>query len=121
MADPKAGSPYTPIVAAGDWLAVSGQIGQVDGIIVDGGLVAQTKQALENLKTVLHAQGANLDDVVKTNVFLTSMDDFAAMNEIYVEHFNAPRPARSTVAVTALPFGAVVEIEAWGYLGKHRA
>ncbi len=105
--------PYSPIVRAGGWLVTSGQIGLRDGAIVDGGVRAQTVQSLANLRTVLEGEGASLADVVKTTVFLTDMADFAAMNEEYATAFGDHRPARSTVAVAALPLGAVVEVEAW--------
>jgi 2-iminobutanoate/2-iminopropanoate deaminase len=83
-----------------------------------GGLAGQTRQVFANLLGVLQANGAALTDIVKTNVFLINMDDFAAMNTIYVEEFGDHRPARSTVAVAGLPLGAVIEIEAWAYLGQ---
>lgn len=105
--------PYSPIVRAGGWLVTSGQIGLRDGAIVNGGVKAQTVQALANLRTVLEGEGASLTDVVKTTVFLTDMADFAAMNEEYAAAFGDHRPARSTVGVAALPLGAVVEVEAW--------
>jgi 2-iminobutanoate/2-iminopropanoate deaminase len=110
--------PYSPAVRAGDFLVVSGQTGSLHGELVPGGLAAQTRQVFANLTGVLQAHGASLTDVVKTNVFLTSMDDFAAMNAIYVEELGNHRPARSTVAVAGLPLGAVIEIEAWAYLGR---
>lgn len=105
--------PYTPIVRAGEWLICSGQVGLADGALVEGGLGPQLHQALTNLAALLEGEGASLEDVVKTTVFLTDMGDYAAMNEIYVERFGDHRPARSAVAVAALPIGAVVEIEAW--------
>jgi 2-iminobutanoate/2-iminopropanoate deaminase len=110
--------PYSPAVRAGDFLVVSGQTGSRDGALVDGGLDAECRQVFVNLRGVLDANGASLDDVVKTTVFLVDMGDFAAMNAIYVEEFGDHRPARSTVAVAALPVGARVEIEAWAFLGS---
>ncbi|NNE72870.1 MAG: deaminase [Acidimicrobiales bacterium] len=104
--------PYTPIVREGGLLFSSGQIGIADGGLVDGGLDAQLHQALRNLEAVLETEGAGVADVIKTTVFLTDMDDYAAMNTIYLEHFGDHRPARSAVAVAALPLGALVEIEA---------
>ncbi len=109
--------PYTPVVHAGDLLFVSGQIGIVDGSIVDGGLQAQATQALSNLRAQVEANGATLEQVVKTTVFLTDMGDFGAMNEIYCEAFGESRPARSCVAVAALPLGAVFEVEAVVHVG----
>ena len=105
--------PYSPIVRSGDWLVCSGQVGLEDGVLVDGGVGAQTRQALANLRTLLEGEGASLDDVVKTTVFLTDIGDFATMNDAYVEAFGGHRPARSTVGVAALPLGAAVEVELW--------
>lgn len=108
--------PYTPIVRAGDWLISSGQIGIADGALAEG-LEGQLRQALANLAGLLEGEGATLSDVTKTTVFLTSMDDYAEMNAIYTELFGDHRPARSAVAVAALPLGALIEIEASAYLG----
>jgi 2-iminobutanoate/2-iminopropanoate deaminase len=96
----------------------SGQLGIVDGKLVDGGVSAETTQAARNLADLLASQGASLADIVKTTVFLTNMDDFAAMNDAYVAAFGDHRPARSTIGVAALPLpGAAVEIEAWARVG----
>lgn len=111
----KAVGPYTPVVRAGDWIIVSGQLGIRDGELVAGGVAAQTKQAVENLKTQLASVGAKLSDVSKTLCFLTDMDTFATFNDAYVAGFGDSRPARSTIGVAALPFGGEVEIEAWAY------
>ena len=105
--------PYTPIVRSDDWLICSGQVGIVDGALAEGGLAGQMRQAMANLRGLLDSEGASLDDVLKTTVFLVDMDDYATMNEIYIDEFGDHRPARSAVAVAALPIGAVVEIEAW--------
>ncbi len=110
--------PYTPVVRAGEWLICSGQIGIVDGVVVDGGLEAQARQALDNLASLLHGEGASLSDVVKTTVFLTDMADYTPMNAIYLAAFGDHRPARSAVAVAGLPLGALVEIEAWARVGE---
>ncbi|MDA2957081.1 MAG: RidA family protein [Actinomycetota bacterium] len=107
--------PYTPVVRAGDWIIVSGQLGIADGALVSGGVAAQTAQAVVNLKAQLKSVGASLSDVSKTLCFLTDMDTFATFNEAYVAGFGNSRPARSTIGVAALPFGGVVEIEAWAY------
>jgi 2-iminobutanoate/2-iminopropanoate deaminase len=107
--------PYTPAVRAGDWIIVSGQLGLKDGVLVDGGVLAQTAQAVENLKAQLASLGATIDDVAKTLCFLTDMDTFATFNEAYVAGFGESRPARSTIGVAALPAGAAVEIEAWAF------
>jgi 2-iminobutanoate/2-iminopropanoate deaminase len=108
--------PYTPIVRAGEWLVVSGQVGLAEGGLADG-LPAQTTQAIANLRGLLEGEGASLDDVVKTTVFLVDMADYAAMNEAYTAAFGDHRPARSAVAVAALPIGALVEVEAWARVG----
>jgi 2-iminobutanoate/2-iminopropanoate deaminase len=107
--------PYTPLVRAGDWLVVSGQIALVNGSLVDGGTAAQVRQAVANLAELLTAEGATLTDVVKTTVFLRHISDYPAMNDAYMQAFGAHRPARSAVAVAALPLDALVEIEAWAY------
>jgi len=107
--------PYTPVVRAGDWVIVSGQLGLADGAIVSGGVAAQTKQAIVNLKAHLAGAGLTVADVKKTMCFLTDMDTFATFNEAYVAGFGDSRPARSTVGVAALPMGGAVEIEAWAF------
>ena len=107
--------PYTPAVRAGDWVIVSGQLGVKDGVLVPGGVAAQTAQAVQNLAEQLASMGASLADVAKTLCFLTDMDTFAAFNEAYVAGFGQSRPARSTVGVAALPLNGAVEIEAWAY------
>jgi len=105
--------PYSPVVRAGEWLIVSGQLGLDGGELVSGGVAGQLRQALENLSSLLAGEGATLDDVVKTTVFLRHMDDYDAMNEVYVRAFGDHRPARSAVAVAGQPRGALVEVEAW--------
>ena len=104
--------PYTPIVRAGDLLITSGQLGVGGNGLVEGGFAAQLREALANLAHVVEGAGATLEQVVKTTVFLTDIADFAAMNTIYSEFFGDHRPARSAVAVAALPLGALVEVEA---------
>jgi len=105
--------PYSPAVEAGDLVYFSGQIpiDSVTGKIIEGDIKAQTEQCLKNLSNVLDASGATSDDVVKTTVYLTDMADYAAVNEVYGEYFKAPYPARTAIAVCALPLGAKVEIE----------
>jgi 2-iminobutanoate/2-iminopropanoate deaminase len=110
--------PYTPIVAAGPWFVCSGQVGQLDGRLVDGGVGPQAAQCVANLETLLQSQGLELSNVVKTTVFLTDIADYAEVNAAYVEAFKGHRPARSAVAVAGLPMGALVEIEAWAYAGE---
>lgn len=103
--------PYTPAIRAGDTLYVSGQLGLVDGTLVDG-IDAQVRQAVANLSALLEAEGGTLHNVVKTTVLLDSIDDYAAMNTAYTESFGDHRPARAAFAVEALPLGGLVEIEA---------
>ena len=111
---PQAVGPYSQAVRQGAFLFLSGQVGldPATKALVPGGLEAETTRALENIRAVLDAAGASLDQVVKTTVFLADMKDFQAMNAIYARVFGAARPARSTVQVAALPLGARVEIEA---------
>jgi 2-iminobutanoate/2-iminopropanoate deaminase len=112
--------PYTPVRIAGDLAFVSGQVG-IDPTSkqAEAGVEAQTRQVLKNLRKQLEDNGLNLGQVVKTTVFLTDMADFAAMNEVYLEYFPEPRPARSCVAVAELPRLSdnplLVEIEAVAY------
>jgi 2-iminobutanoate/2-iminopropanoate deaminase len=116
-AAPKPVGPYTPVVRAGDWLICSGQVGLRSGALVEGGVTAQVTQAIANLKTLLTGEGSSLDAVVKTTVFLADIGDFSVMNDAYLAAFGDHRPARSAFAVAALPLGALVEIEAWAYVG----
>ena len=109
--------PYTPVVRAGDWLVVSGQVGLKDGSLVSGGMRAQLEQALDNLRALLESRGAGLDHVVKATVFLRHMSDYPAMNEVYLAAFGDHRPARSAIGVAELPLNALVEIEAWAWVG----
>jgi 2-iminobutanoate/2-iminopropanoate deaminase len=106
---------YRPVVRAGDWLICSGQIGMVDGVLVGGGVADQLTQALVSLASLLESEGSSLDAVAKTTVFLVDMGEYAAMNEAYAAAFGDHLPARSAVAVTALPMGAAIEVEAWAY------
>lgn len=116
----KAVGPYSMAIEAGDYVYLSGQtpMDPATGKLVQADIGAETKQCLENLKNVLDAAGLTFANVVKANVFLTNMGDFAAMNAVYATYFPAPFPARSTVAVAALPLGARVEIELVAYRGK---
>ncbi|MGH9227218.1 MAG: RidA family protein [Acidimicrobiales bacterium] len=118
MSEPaKPVGPYTPIVRAGEWLVVSGQVGVTDGHIAMGGTAAELRQAIANLEAQLASEGAGLGDVVKTTVFLRHMSDYAAMNEVYIDCFGDHRPARSAIGVAELPLGALVEVEAWAHVG----
>ena len=109
---PAAIGPYSQGIAAGQTVYVSGQlpIDPATGAIPEG-IAAQTAQSLKNIQAILAEQGMTLADVVKTTVFLADMADFAAMNEVYSTFFKEPFPARSAVAVKALPKGALVEVE----------
>ncbi len=111
---PKAIGPYSQAIRAGHIIYTSGQLGMdpQSGVIVDGGVEAETRQALHNLESVLSCAGADLASVLKTTVFLRDINDFSRMNGIYQEFFTEQPPARSAVQVGALPKGAAVEIEA---------
>jgi 2-iminobutanoate/2-iminopropanoate deaminase len=111
---PKAVGPYAQGVKLDNLIFTAGQIplNPANGEIVGSNAEEQTRQVLTNLQAVLAAGGASLTSVLKTTVFLTDLQDFAAMNKVYAEFFSAPYPARSTIQVTALPKGAKVEIEA---------
>ena len=117
---PASAGPYSPAVRAGDWLALAGQVGiePATGQLAEGGVAGQTRQAWANVAAVLSDCGASLSDVAKTTVFLLDMGDFPVMNEVYADVLGGHRPARSTVAVAALPLGARVEIEVWAYLPR---
>jgi 2-iminobutanoate/2-iminopropanoate deaminase len=113
---PAAIGPYSQAVRVGEMLYASGQVAldPATGQLVTGGIAEQTTRALENIKAVLTAAGLDMSHVIKTTVFLKNMSDFAAMNEIYAKYLapdGAVPPARSTVAVAALPKDALVEIE----------
>ena len=110
---PAAIGPYSQAIKTGNMLYTAGQIAldPASGNLVSGGIQAQTEQVLENLRGVLSAAGSSFEAVVKTTVFLKSMSDFAAMNEVYGRYFSGSAPARSTIAVADLPRGALVEIE----------
>ena len=110
---PKALGPYSQAIVAGGLVFASGQvpIDPATGNFVEGGIKEQTKQSLTNVSNVLAEAGIDLSHVVKTTVFLSDMDNFAAMNEVYATFFSEPYPARSAVAVKTLPKGALVEIE----------
>jgi 2-iminobutanoate/2-iminopropanoate deaminase len=110
---PAAVGPYSQAVVAGDWLFAAGQIplDPATGEIVPDGVREQTERIIANIKAVLAANGMTLAAVVKATVFMTDLGQFAAMNEVYAQHFSEPFPARSTVQVAALPKGAQVEIE----------
>lgn len=110
---PAAIGPYSQAVRIGDTLWTSGQIpiDPATGALVQGGIREQGTRVFENLKAVLEQAGTDLSRVVKVNVFITDLNDFAALNELYATYFDKPYPARSCVQVSGLPKGALVEIE----------
>jgi 2-iminobutanoate/2-iminopropanoate deaminase len=110
---PKVIGPYSPAIRSGEWIFTSGQLGldPQTGELAAGGTAAQTRRSLENCALLLEAGGAGMADVVKTTVFLKSLDDFGQMNSVYAEFFPSVPPARTTVQAAALPKGAAVEIE----------
>lgn len=105
--------PYSHAVESGGFVYLSGQtpIDPATGKIVEGDILAQTRQTFANLFNVLEAAGLTPDDVVKVNVYMTDMGNFKAMNEVYATRFSAPFPARTTIGVKELPLGALIEIE----------
>jgi 2-iminobutanoate/2-iminopropanoate deaminase len=111
---PKPVAPYSQGVAFGNTLYCSGQIGldPETGRLVSDSVAEQTRQVLQNLSAILTEAGCSRKDVIKVTVLLTNMNDFAAVNEVYADFFTAPYPARTAFAVSGLPLGALVEIEA---------
>jgi 2-iminobutanoate/2-iminopropanoate deaminase len=111
---PFGGAPYNQAIRAAGLVFCAGQVGlePASGTLVDGGVEAQARRAMENLSAVLEAAGSSVDRIVKTTIFVTDLGDFAAVNAVYGSFFAADPPARSTVQVAGLPGGAVVEIEA---------
>jgi 2-iminobutanoate/2-iminopropanoate deaminase len=111
---PPVAGPYSPAVRAGDWIVLAGQVGfGADGRLVTGGVEAETSQVLANIGAILADCGTGWDHVAKVGIFLTNLGNFGAVNALYEGAIGAHRPARSTVAVAALPAGAAVEIECW--------
>ena len=112
IADPVA--PFSAGIRRDGFIFLSGQVGQdpATGALIDGDAAAQTEQIFKNLASVLEAAGKTLDDVVRVGVYLTDMNDFAAMNSVYGKSFAQPYPARTAIGVAALPLGAAVEIDA---------
>jgi 2-iminobutanoate/2-iminopropanoate deaminase len=110
---PLQGAPYSQAIVAGELVFVSGQVplDPSTGKLVEGDVTAQTRQVFANLGAILQAAGSSLSRVVKTTVFLTDLDDFAAMNDTYATFVGDPPPARATIEVSKLPAGAAVEIE----------
>jgi len=110
---PAAIGPYSQAIEDAGWLFLSGQVplDPQTGKLVDGDIEDQTRQALRNVRAVLEAAGASLEDVRKTTLFVTDLGDFARINQVYGSVFGSVTPARSTVQVAALPLGASIEIE----------
>jgi 2-iminobutanoate/2-iminopropanoate deaminase len=110
---PPAVGPYSAAVRAGDWVVCSGQIGldPQSGDLVAGGVEAETRQVLAHIAAIVGDAGASVRDVARSTVYLTDLANFAAMNAIYEDFFGDHRPARTTIAVSGLPKGALVEIE----------
>ncbi|WP_425379761.1 RidA family protein [Spiroplasma endosymbiont of Stenodema calcarata] len=115
---PQAIGPYSQAIKAGNFLYISGQLPLDPSTMAFGGttISEQTKWSLENLKAIIQSAGYSLANVVKVNIFLKDINDFAAMNEVYKTYFTKDFPARSAVAVAGLPKDALVEIEAIAYL-----
>ncbi len=111
---PAAIGPYSQAVRIGDFIYTAGQIALVPetGKLIEGGIEEQTGQVMQNLARILEAAGSSLANIVKTTIFVTNLDDFATINQVYGSFFTDKPPARSTVQVVALPLGAKVEIEA---------
>jgi 2-iminobutanoate/2-iminopropanoate deaminase len=119
---PSAKGPYSQGVAMDGWLWTSGQVAldPATGNMVGADAAAQADQALANIKAILHAAGTGLDFVVRATVYLTDMDDFAAVNAVYARYFPADYPARACVQVSRLPLGALVEIDAVARIAPER-
>lgn len=115
---PFQGAPYNQAIRVGEFVFVAGQLGIAldTGGLVAGGVAEQTEQIMANLGAILEAAGSGLDKLVKTTVFLMDLADFPAMNEVYARHVGDRPPARSTVQISGLPSGALVEIEAVAHL-----
>jgi 2-iminobutanoate/2-iminopropanoate deaminase len=105
--------PFSPAIRAGDTLYLSGQVAQdpATGKLIAGDVAAQTERIFRNIEATLQAAKLSLENVIKVNVYLTDMTNYAAMNEVFGRQFSAPYPARTTVAVVALPLGGLVELE----------
>ncbi len=116
---PAAIGPYSQAVRAGDTVFLSGQVAldPISGLLIEGDVQAQARRAFENLRAVCEAAGGSMDDIVRVGLYLTDLDQFAAVNAVMAEYFQAPYPARSTIEVSALPRGAQFEVDAVMVLG----
>lgn len=115
---PQAIGPYSQAIIAGEFIFCSGQIpiNPETGLIIDGGIKEQTEQVIRNLQAVLQEAGVDLENIVKTEVYLSSMEDFAVMNEMYAKKFiTQPHPARATIEVARLPKDVLIEISCIAY------
>lgn len=117
---PQVKAPYSIGVRTGNLVFTAGQLGLHPETkqLVEGGIEAETRQALENLKAILEAAGSSLENVIKTTIFVRDLADFAQLNTIYAQYFTSNYPARTTVQAAALPLGAAVEIEAIGVVSE---
>ena len=117
---PSAIGPYSQAVRVGKWIFTAGQIPiePKTGNMVSGHIKEKTRQVMENIKAILEAGGAKMDDVVKSTIYMTNLQDFSAVNEVYGEYFKEPYPARSTVQAAALPKGVSIEIDVVAYTGS---
>ena len=117
---PGAVGPYSQAIKAGDFLFASGQIAinPEKGKLVGGGVVGQAEQCMKNVGAILEAAGASYDDVIKTTVYITNMNFFGAVNEVYAKYFNKTLPDRSCVEIGKLPKDVLVEVEVIAYVGK---
>ena len=113
------GFPFSEAVRVGDMLYLSGQLGNLPGTtqLVEGGIQAETRQTMENIKAVLERYGSSMDRVVKCTVMIEDMDEWPAMNEVYATYFPGPKPARSALGADGLALDAAVEIECWATVG----
>ena len=116
---PAAIGPYSQAVRAGDTVYLSGQVAldPNSGLLIEGDVQAQARRAFDNLRAVCEAAGGSMDDVVRVGLYLTDLDQFAAVNAVMAEYFQSPYPARSTIEVSALPRGAQFEVDAVMVLG----
>jgi 2-iminobutanoate/2-iminopropanoate deaminase len=110
--------PFSEAVIYGNLIYLSGQIGDKDGKLVEGGIVAETNQAMQNIKAVLERNGSSLDQVIKCTCMLADIAEWAPMSQAYIHYFPNHKPARSSFAATGLAMGARVEIECMAYTGR---
>lgn len=117
---PAAVGPYSQGVVAGGWLHVSGQIplDPATGVLVEGGIIAQARRCLDNLRGVIEEAGSSMDSVVKVTIYLADLGDFGAVNTVYAGYFGAEPPARACVEVSRIPRDVGVEMDAVCYLGE---